>query len=141
MIQSTSARKLFSALLVGFAVAGWILVNRYTTRPMSTVPSALGLHWLTITLYLGAIFGVVIVGLLTAFRGRIERTTLLVSGWNFALSAGLFILYFIASDPLAQSAFKEVGLDLLRWIFLVTGIVSLVASFLFFGRAVDATSR
>lgn len=99
MIQSIRARKLFSALLVGFAVLGWILVNRYTTRPLSSTPSALGLHWLAISLYLGAIFGTVIVGLLTAFWRRIERTILLVSGWNFAASAGLFILYFILSDP------------------------------------------
>jgi hypothetical protein len=141
MIQSANLRKLFSAVLVGFVVVGWIVVNRYTTRALPGTPSSLAFHWLAVSSYLGAIFGAVIVGLLIAFWARIDRTTLLISAWNFVTSAGLLILYFITSDPLAHSGMEQIGLGALRWIFLASGIVCLGTSFVFFGRAVDAERR
>lgn len=141
MIQSTKRRKLYSASLVGLAVVGWIIVNRSVGPALPGRPSALAFHWLAVSSYLGAIFAAVICALLIAFRTTIDRTQLFMSAWNFFISAGLLILYFITSDPLARSGMMQIGLGPLKWIFLASGIVSLCASFLFFGSAVDAERR
>lgn len=138
MIQGTNVRKLFSAALVGLAVVGWIVVNKYTTPASPSTSSSLSLHWLAVGLYLGVIFGTILAGLLIAFWRHIDRSKLLIRAWNLVISIGLLILYFITSDPLAQPGLKQVGLGGLQWIFLISGIVSLVSSFLLFGSVVDA---
>ncbi len=138
MTQGTNVRKLFSAALVGLAVVGWIVVNKYTTPASPGTSSSLSLHWIAVGLYLGVIFGTILAGLVIAFWGHIDRTKLLIRAWNFVISIGLLILYFITSDPLALSGLKQIGLGGLQWIFLISGIVSLVSSFLLLGSIVDA---
>ena len=121
------------------ASIGWRYLSSWHLRSLARTPRAFLIWWLTVAAFDGAIFLLLAVPMVMAFRRRLPVAVLVVSVYNLFMVCLFSWLFFVSTDEAAAAALASISLGLLGWVVILPAAVLWAIALAYqFGKTVDS---